>query len=290
MFYLGEFDEAEAKEVRGFLNKAGIRAEQRPSINVDAGTNYSLEGRLSRLKETIKDLEKYERSLAVLKNIFPRCKTNEEFNVLFMNELDPSWDDKKRKLLTLQESPESLTEEERDSITENSKKWTSDLIQSVFSISFAKTVLDRNGVKIGESLGDEFDDPLLDIPINLDDYDPVPENFKRNYRFNFFRAMAIYVDEITVLQAGDLDEKFQEKYSEESQKLRILGYLMEELVQSHPPQKMDLEEFAELCFIQKEDRNGCILIDGSSVAEELAKALEKGGVLKFKGKSIKWRI
>jgi len=290
MFYLGEYNEAEAKEIRRFLDEAGIRVEQRPSIDVDAGENYSLAGRLSQLKEIIKDLGRYERSLAVLKSVFPRSKTDEEFSELFMNELDSSWVDKKKKLLALQEDSESLTEEERDLIKENSKKWTADIIQSVHSISFAKTVLETNGVKIGESIGDKLDDPFLSIPVDPDDYDPEPENLKRNFRFNFFRAMGIYIDELTVLQAGDLDEKFQDKYSEEFQKLRILGYMMEELVQSHPSQKMDIEEFADLCFIKRENKNGCLFIDGSSVAEELAKVLERGGVLKVKGKSLKWRI
>jgi hypothetical protein len=290
MFYLGEYDEAEAKEIRRFLDEAGIRIEQRPSINVDSGISYSLQGRLSTLKGTVKDLDKYERSLDALKRVLPNCKTDKEFNDQFMNELDPSFEDKKKKMLLLKEDPESLTEEERNYISQSSNDWISDILKSIGSISFAKSVLDDNGIKIGDAFENKLDDPLLNIPVNPDDYDPRPENLKRNYRFNFFRSMGIYVDELTALQAGELDEEFLDKYSEEFQKLRILGYMMEELIQSHPSRKMDLEEFADLCFIQREDKNGCLFIDGSSVAEELTKLLEKGGVLKVKGKSIKWRI
>ncbi len=290
MFYLGEYDEAEAKEIRRFLDEAGIRIEQRPSINVDSGKSYSLQGRLSMLKGTIKDLDKYERSLDALKRILPNCKTDKEFNDQFMNELDPSFEDKKKKMLLLKEDPESLTEEERNYISQSSNDWISDILKSIGSISFAKSVLDDNGIKIGDAFENKLDDPLLNIPVDPDDYDPQPENLMRNFRFNFYGTIGIYVDELTALAACDLDEKFLDKYPDESQKISLLGYMMQELVQSHPARKMDFEEFADLCFIQMEDKKGCLLIDGSSVAEELAKVLERGGLLKVKGDSIKWRV
>ena len=289
MFYIGEYDEFEAKEIRSFLDRAGIRIEQRPSITVDSTKSYSLQGRLSKLKGTVKDLEKYERSLEILKRIFPNCRTDNELHDILMNEFDPSFEDKKKKMKMLKENPESLSEEERNIISQSSDDWICDMLTSLGSACFAKCVLEDNGIKIGEPLGDRLDDPLLDLPVDPEDYDSKPENLTRSVRFNFFRAVSIYVDELTAVSASDLDDEFYDLYPAVFQKIAMLGYLMNDLVQSHPSGKTDFEEFADLCFIDIDDKNGSMIIDASSVAEELARSLEKGGFLKVKGNTIKWR-
>jgi hypothetical protein len=290
MFYLGEYDEEAAKELRRFLDEVGIRMELKPSIGVDTGKSYSLEGRLSQLKEVIKDLSKYEHRLSVIKSTFPQCKTEEEFDDLFMKEFDPSWAEKREKLIAIKKNPDSLSKEVQEFIEENSTKWMATFGQVMTALSFAKIVIEMNGVEIGEPLEDKLDDPLLDIPIDPDDYDPEPENLKRNFRFNFFRSIGVYIDEHTAPLAIDLDEDFQEMYSNEYQQLRVLGLLMEKLTRSPHSQKMDVEEFANLCFFQLKEKKGFLWIDGSGVAEELAKVLEKNGALKIKGNNIKWRI
>ena len=98
MFNLGEYDEDEAKEIRTFLSDAGIRIELKPSLVIFEEQTSSLHGRLSQLKSLTKDMDDYERYLSVLKSVLPRSTTEEEFEELFMEELDPTMTEKRNKI------------------------------------------------------------------------------------------------------------------------------------------------------------------------------------------------
>jgi len=52
--------------------------------------------------------------------------------------------------------------------------------------------------------------------------------------------------------------------------------------------KMDIEDFADMCDVEFGD-NWLMSIEGSAVAEEIARSLEKSGMLKMKGNTIKWK-
>jgi len=53
---------------------------------------------------------------------------------------------------------------------------------------------------------------------------------------------------------------------------------------------MDMEAFRERCEFKMENNKGDLLeIDGSVAAEELAISLEKNGIIKVKGDSVKWK-
>jgi hypothetical protein len=51
---------------------------------------------------------------------------------------------------------------------------------------------------------------------------------------------------------------------------------------------MDIEEFADKCVVDLGTWN-VLSIDASLVAEEIARSLEKKGILKMKGNTIKWK-
>ena len=53
--------------------------------------------------------------------------------------------------------------------------------------------------------------------------------------------------------------------------------------------KMDIDDFADLCYLEMGDKN-TMTVDASLVAEEIARSLEKTGMLKVKGDIIKWKI
>ena len=61
MFYIGEYDEEEAKEIRTFLSNAGIRVESKPFLVVTEEEISSLHGRHSQLMSLAKDMDEYER-------------------------------------------------------------------------------------------------------------------------------------------------------------------------------------------------------------------------------------
>ncbi len=290
MFNLGEYDEEEAKEIRTFLIDAGIRVELKPSIVVMEEQTCSLHGRYSLLKDVAKDMSEYESNLSALKIVLPRSTTQEEFEDLYMKELDPASMEKRDKILALCENSENLSEDEKESLEFGSQEWMSFLLRSGRAIIFAKSVLSLNDIKIGEPVGDKLDDPILDIPVKSIDYDPKPEQFKTTIEFHLEKTVGIYADEFTTPLSSELDEEFSDLYPEEYQNLRVLGLLIEKLATSPTSRKMDFGEFIENCTMHLKDEDGDdLLIDGKEVAEELAKVLEKSDVVKVKGDKVKWK-
>lgn len=65
--------------------------------------------------------------------------------------------------------------------------------------------------------------------------------------------------------------------------------LIEKLATSPASRKMDFVQFAEECTMTLEDESSVLNIYGEDVAEELARVLEKSGVVKWKGDKLKWK-
>ena len=98
----------------------------------------------------------------------------------------------------------------------------------------------------------------------------------------------VFIDEFYAVLAEDLDYEFEDEYEREYLSLVFLGKLISDLKESSPG-KVDLEAFRERCEFDME-RNGDLLeINGRRAAEELARSLEKKGIIKLKGDSIKWK-
>lgn len=290
MFYIGEYDEEEAKEIRTALSDAGIRVELKPFLVVTEEETSSLRGRHSLLKGLAKDMDEYDHYLSVLKSVLSRSTTEEEFDELFMEVLDPTMTEKRDKIIALSESPDSLSEEDKEALEFNSTEWLSFQMRSHKARIFAKSVLSLNDIKIGEPVVSKLDDPLLNIPANPRDYDPEPEQLKTTIGFYLEKSVGIYADEFTTPLSSELDEEFCDLYPDEYQSLRVLGMLIEKLATSPTSRKMDFEEFVKNCSLHLEDEEGRdILIDGKDVAEELVKVLEKSDVVKVKGDKVKWK-
>jgi len=289
MFNLGEYDEDEAKEIRTFLSDAGIRVELKPSLVIFEEQTSSLHGRLSVLRSLTKDMDEYERYLSVLKSVLPRSTTEEEFEELFMEELDPTMTEKRNQIQALSQDPDSLSEVEKESLDFYSTNWLGFLLKSKDARRFARSVLSLNDITIGAPLDNKLDDPLLEIPVDASKYDPEPEQLKTTVEFHLEKSVGVYADEFTTPLSSELDEEFCDLYPEEYECLRALGLLIEKLATSPTSRKMDLGEFTENCSMLLEDDEGDVLIDGKDVAEELAKVLEKSDVVKLKGDKIKWK-
>jgi len=289
MFNLGEYDEDEAKEIRTFLSDAGIRVELKPSLVIFEEQNSSLHGRLSVLRSLKKDMDEYERYLSVLKSVLPRSTTEEEFEELFMEELDPTMTEKRNQIQALSQDPDSLSEVEKESLDFYSTNWLGFLLKSKEARRFAKSVLSLNDITIGAPLDYKLEDPLLEIPVDASKYDPEPEQLKTTVEFHLEKSVGVYADEFTTPLSSELDEEFCDLYPEEYECLRALGLLIEKLATSPTSRKMDFGEFTENCSMLLEDVEGDVLIDGKDVAEELAKVLEKSDVVKLKGDKIKWK-
>ena len=78
------------------------------------------------------------------------------------------------------------------------------------------------------------------------------------------------------------------EYEREYMSLVLLGKLISDLEEPSSG-KMDLEAFRERCEFEMENNGDLLEINGSRAAEELARSLEKNGIIKVKGDSVKWK-
>ena len=89
MFKLGEYYEDEAKSIVKRLKDAKIKVEQKTYLCSTAEPVDYIEGRLSDLKAVVKNIETYERDLAVLKTTLAKGAKPDDFKDLFLSGLDP---------------------------------------------------------------------------------------------------------------------------------------------------------------------------------------------------------
>ena len=194
MFYLGEYDEETAKEIKSNLNEAGLKVETRTCLVMDEETTYSLKDKLSGIKELIEDTSQFERYLSALRIVLPQA-TPENFEELFLKELDPLMVEKRDKILALSENPESLSPEEGEALKFGSEKWMNNALSISRARAFAGMIMSQNDIKSGEPLENKLDDPVLEIMVDPEDYDPRPEQMKCEIDFYLEKSVNIYVDE-----------------------------------------------------------------------------------------------
>jgi hypothetical protein len=99
----------------------------------------------------------------------------------------------------------------------------------------------------------------------------------------------IYVDEFTSPLFEELKEGFEEEYPEEALHLLSLGTLIKDLAEEPSPGKIDMAAFSERLSLQMETDGEILIVDGSEIADEVARILEKNDVIKHKGDTIKWK-
>jgi len=98
----------------------------------------------------------------------------------------------------------------------------------------------------------------------------------------------IFVDELSAQNFVNLDDMFRDEYYNETFDLFILEKMM--TVLKKPSQgKIDMGSFAERCEFLIDRMGDFIEVNGSDAAEELARTLEKNGIIKTKGNIIKWK-
>lgn len=308
MFYLGEYDEDEAADIRSLLSDAGIRVELKPYLVMDSSEESCLRGRYSRIKELAGDLTDFDHYLPLIKRALSLSSTKEEFDESFLRELDPQMMEKRDKILALSENDEgSIGEtseksnddssedasedvsEESESLDFDADSWLKFMLSSGKAQSFANSVLSLNEIEVGESIGEKLDDPLLEIPVDPDDYDPEPDELILKAEYFLSRSIALYVDEFTTPLAGEIDEEFSDLYPDEYEQISALGMLIEKLATAPSARKMSLDEFYDSCVLRKDDGDVSLMVDGREVYMDLIRVLERADVLKSKGDRLKWR-
>lgn len=309
MFKVGEFYEDEAKTVAAYLKDAGLKVDIKGLVVARTEYLASFRGKLSELKEKLSDvermpelIEKRERYLSAMKTALEKGAVDETFRDIYLNELIPNWNEKLEKFRALRDPPEKTNEAsaevgeisgDADEISGEADKEVQDdlletMIESVVSLDFAEKVMDLNELEFGSPVGNLLDDPIISLPADPDDCKSDDPMVYQRMEVNLGKMYEITIDEFSASLFDKIDEDFQEEFSREFLAIRSMGLVSMGVINAAEKGKMDIEEFADLCNFESGDR-WHLSIDGSMVAEEIARSFEKMGMLKMKGDTIKWK-
>jgi len=291
MFNLGIYDDDEAREIADHLKDAGIKVDLKTVLCSRLSYLEFLEGLMSELKEELKDKEGYERSdrfIKAAREVLARGATSEDFTEKLALQLDPDLIAKREALGKMIEGGFALGEDDEEK-NERHRKLMKDLNEAIIAQGFIDVALKRNNIQVGEEIGDRLDDPVVRIPVDLGDYEEGHRLARSTAYLTFMPGTLINIDEFSVAMAKELDEDFQEEYPEEAIQIAGLGTLLADLAENPSVGKMEMEDFMDNCDMEVEEDGNILRIDGVEAARELARVLEKNGVIKMKGDTIKWR-
>jgi len=288
MFKVGEYQEYVARDIANYLKEAGMKVDVRTFSSGWIESVDHLEGRMSELEGELdeEDFRDYGRYIDALRSVLSRGATPENFKEMFQKELDPEVNEKRQLFRDIMEG--NLSEEERKAKMENFTEMMNDLGKISDAQSLVYEVLYRNKINIGEEVGDRLDDPIVRIPY-------LPEDDEEESRFarvttvlTFNPRAAVFIDELSATLVDELDEEFRDEYEDEFFEIYYLGEIISNLMKSSTS-KMDAKTFSEMCSFQREDDGDILKVNGRNVGQEIARSLEKNGILKIKGDSVKWK-
>lgn len=280
MFKVGEYYEDEAKTVANYLKDAGFKVDIRGLVLARTDFSAFLQGKLSVVKEKT-EIGKREQYLYALKSALEKGATSETFEDLFLEEVVPGWKESVAKFRLLQENDAEIDEENQDRYA---RTWA----ECIVAVDFARNVVDLNDIEFGSPIGGRLDDPMVSIPVSPDYPDTEESLLIRRMDVDLAKKYEITIDEFSASLFDEIDPEFQDEFGDEYLKIRSLGLIIEHLMKVAEKGKMDIEDFAELCDVEFGDK-WIMSIEGSEVAEEIARSLEKSGILKMKGNTIKWK-
>jgi len=281
MFKVGEYCEDEAKSIASYLRDAGFKVDIKGLVVARTDFAASLQGKKSGMKERNKLTLKHESFMAAIKATVEKATTEDGFRDIFLNELDPDWRNKRDRLDLERCATEEMDEETRKDVGKSFAGY-------IVALDFAENVLNLNEITLGVPIGGRLDDPLVSIPVNPIDCSPDDTVLRERLDVDLNKKYEITIDESSAPLFRDIDEEFQEEYYQEYQKIMALGLVVEGLVEEPGKGKMDIEDFAARCILDVGDKF-TVSVDASLVSEEIARSLEKRGIIKMKGNTIKWK-
>ncbi len=288
MFLLGEYYEDEAREIADRLKDVGMKVDIRMVTTSYLDVEHFLEGRMSQLKGKLEeeDYARYERYLAVLRKVLSEGAGPDDLPERIEMEMDPQIDEKKKQLAEELLFNIDLTEEELQAKNESLSGIKKDVLDVYNAESFIDLLVDRNDIQVGDDMASKLEDPIIRVIARNEEEET--DLSCMTISFSLEPKALVFVDEFSSLLAEELGEDFEEEYESEFQRLFFLGKLISDLKEPSS-EKMDMESFRNKCQFAMERKKDILEIDGSEAAEELARSLEKSGVIKVKGDSIKWK-
>jgi hypothetical protein len=279
MFKLGEYYEEEATRIASYLRDAGFKVDVRGLVTAQSEFVAFLQGKASELRERGKISDKHEKFISAMKAVLEKASNDEELRDLYLTELDPDWRTKRDRIT--EKDLEEADEKTRDEMFES-------VAFFIVALDFGKDLYNLNHLKVGEPAGDRLDDPVVSIYIKPQESDPEDLLLNERLDVDLEKMYEVNIDESSSALFRDIDEDFQEKFYQEYQLITALGLVVEDLLERPEKGKIDIEDFAERCILDVGSRF-TVSVDASMVAEEIARSLEKRGMLKIKGDTIKWK-
>jgi len=279
MFKVGEYSEEEAKYIAGYLRDAGFRVDVISLVTSCSDFTTTLQGRASELRERGKLTEKHESLISAMKVALEKAPEAKDVRDLYLAELDPEW-------LAKRERMKELDSEETDE--ETKEELIRSLALFIVAVDFAKSFLDLNDIDLDSPIGEQLEDPVISIRVKPEDVDPEDPLLRERLLVELEKKFEVRIDESSSALFRDIDKNFQEEYYEEYLGIMALGVVVKDLMEFPEKGKIDTEDFADRCFIEVGDEF-TLSIDASQAADEIARSLEKRGILKIKGNSIKWK-
>jgi hypothetical protein len=281
MFKVGEYSEDAAKIIAGFLKDAGLKVDVKGLVVTKMEVTLSLQCKLSEMKERNKFSEEYERFLAAAKTAAEKASTQDDFRDLFLGDLYPHWREVSSRFVLKADSKEEMDEKTLEDVSKSVGEYN-------LALCFAENILNLNNITLGIPVGSLFDDPIISIPVKRSEFDPDDPMHRERVDVDLKKIYEISIDESSALLYRNIDEDFRNEYRQEYTKIMALAKVIKYLVDQPVKEKMDIEDFADMCIVDVGDQH-VMKIDASLVAEEIARSLEKKGMLKMKGNTIKWK-
>ncbi|HQN30741.1 MAG TPA: hypothetical protein PKX20_06410 [Methanothrix soehngenii] len=289
MFLLGEYCEDEARELADRLKEVGMKVEIRTYISSRMEISHFLEGRMSEMKSELDEdaFQIYERYFAALRKVLGEGARPDDFKERFQLAVDPQYKEKQKQFQDIMEADES--EGEYSIIPDSSSGIIWDIIELSNAESFVNLILERNKIQIGEDIGDKLDDPIWRVINDTNEYNEDESDLTRTTTiFSLEPRAQVFVDEFYTVLVEVMDEDFEEDFPEEYMRLVLVGKLISELKEPAPGW-MSMEQFQKRCKVEMDDDGNLLEIDGRSSVNELAKVMEKNGIIKTKGARARWK-
>ncbi|OPY55663.1 MAG: hypothetical protein A4E51_00689 [Methanosaeta sp. PtaU1.Bin055] len=287
MFKLGEYGEVEASEIADHLKRAGLRVDLKPSITAFAETAAYMEGRASQLRERVGEFGIYDRYMEAIKAALAEGVEAEAFTDRYLSLLDPSWRGKMDEIASLLKDG-SVTPADGESDQETMNR-TVELLEKLEALQFLDAALELNEVE-GPPGGDLGADPLIRIAVDPEESDVEDDLLKSVLAVRLEKIVEVRLDEMTTPMLKNVGDEFAEEFAEEYYKIFAMAMTVERLLS--PPEdsnKIDLDDFRESLVFEEDMEDFVLMVDGTEVAEELARTLKKEGVIKIKGDRIAWK-
>lgn len=287
MFKLGEYGEVEASEIADHLKRAGLRVDLKPSISAFAETAAYMEGRASQLRERVDEFGIYDRYMEAIKAALAEGVEAEAFTDRYLSLLDPSWRGKMDEIASLLKDG-SVTPADGESDQEMMNR-TVELLEKLEALQFLDAALELNEVE-GPPGGDLGADPLIRIAVDPEESDVEDDLLKSVLAVRLEKIVEVRLDEMTTPMLKNVGDEFAEEFAEEYYKIFAMAMTVERLLS--PPEdsnKIDLDDFRESLVFEEDMEDFVLMVDGTGVAEELARTLKKEGVIKIKGDRIAWK-